>query len=91
MSIDPRTGVVVTDTSDAELALKEHIRLAQQEAVLEVLLRLCRVVEQTAEFSRNGTVPLKLDGAFLPAHKIVWRTKSRPRHRLRTDPYGSCA
>ena len=29
--------------------------------------RFCRVPDQTARFSRSGTVPLKLDGPFLPA------------------------
>lgn len=35
---DPHTGVVVTETSDAELVLQERIRSAQQDAVSEVLL-----------------------------------------------------
>ncbi|WP_298151145.1 YkgJ family cysteine cluster protein [Flavobacterium sp.] len=38
MSIDPRTGVGVTETSEAEMVIAERIRQAQQEAVSEVLL-----------------------------------------------------
>lgn len=61
MSIDPRTGVVVTDTSDAELALQERIRLAQQEAVSEVLLPtpnpdlVQRVIEDAEGFAESAT------------------------------------
>jgi len=38
MRTDQRSGVVVTETSEAELLLQERIRQAQQEAVSEVLL-----------------------------------------------------
>lgn len=61
MSIDPRTGVVVTDTSDAELNLQERIRQAQQEAVSEVLLPspspdlVQRVIEDAVGFAEAVT------------------------------------
>jgi hypothetical protein len=34
-------------------------------------VRFCRVVNQKPKFSRKGTAPLKLDGFFPLAHKMV--------------------
>lgn len=71
MRTDQRSGVVITETSDAELQLQERIRQAQQEAVSEVLLPLPspelvqRVIEDADGFAEAATAK-HLDPASPP-------------------------
>lgn len=61
MRTDQRSGVVVTETSDAELRLQDRIRQAQHEAVSEVLLPnptpdlLQKVIEDADSFAEAVT------------------------------------
>ena len=65
----------------SESTFSRVLRAAGQATQRGRAKRFCRAVDQTAEFPRNGTVPLKMDGPFLPAHKIGRRTTSYPRRR----------
>lgn len=71
MRTDQRSGVAVTETSEAELRLQERIRQAQQEAVSEVLLPtpspdlLQRVIEDADGFAEAATAK-HLDPASPP-------------------------
>jgi NADPH:quinone reductase-like Zn-dependent oxidoreductase len=51
----------------------------------------CRVVYQKAKFVLSGSVPFRLHGPSLPAHKIGRRTTLHPRRQLQTAPCESCA
>lgn len=61
MGIDVRTGVLVTETTEAEIALQEKIRSAQESAVSEVLLPvpspnlLQRVIDEADDFAEAAT------------------------------------